>query len=491
MKKNLLSAERLHRLPSQGRLVRLVAVFSTVLIVISVLSLLLVGQIASNEADDLAAQTEKRLFHNALRDRQRLMARDLLVVARWDDAVQGVAIEPDNDFISDDFVGSLWWDSGYSRSFIIDAEGQQIASSREDRVDFTKRKLDPADDLAIITRRAVEAYMRYRIAVEGGFSQRVMKTSEIGNISVYSFSVIDGEPAIVSATAIVPHDEALLPDGPPPIAVVAKQIDEELIRDLNSQLAFDNLAFSEDATGVVPVQSASGKVLGSFSWTGTTPGTRIWDVVVPVVLFLTTFLALAGFLIMRHVAKLSAALSESQQQVRDAALHDPLSGLANRLKFDHALAVAAEKASKEPFAVIAGDLDRFKAVNDVHGHAAGDQVIRTVAARLRELVGENGLVGRVGGDEFVILVTGFSDRHRLMLLATQILTSVSMPMVLEEGALVDVGISLGIAVAPACGNTAEVIMAAADHTLLASKEQGRGRALFHEDMPQELRTVAA
>ncbi|MBR0555876.1 diguanylate cyclase [Ciceribacter sp. L1K23] len=465
--------------PSQGRLLRLVMIFAVSLVTVSALSLLSVGLIASKEADDQAAATELRLFNNALKDRQGLMARDLLLMARWDDSVKGIAIDFDEDFIRDDFMSTLWWDSGHERTFVVAPGGKVVASSREDRIDFTPRQLADTEDLAIIARRAVDTHMRYRIPIDGGYGQRVVKSTDIGEISVFGFAFVDGGPAIVSAMAIVPDEEEVaMPEGPPHILISAKAIDRELVRDLNTQLAFRDLAFSDDVDGKVKVVSASGRAIGSFSWSGARPGSHIWDIVVPIVLVLSLLLVLAGGFVMRHISRLSSLLAESESRIRHLALHDPLSGLANRLNFDQQLARAAADAKRRPFAAIACDLDRFKAVNDTHGHAAGDTVIRTVADRLRHTVGDQGLVGRIGGDEFVILVTAFSDRHRLMLLATQIMAAVGEPIALDGGAVVDVGVSLGITVSPDCGTLPTEIMAAADRALYASKAGGRGRALF-------------
>lgn len=468
---------------SQVRLLRLIIAFAVSLVVVSSSSLLYVGSLASTEADRQSAAAELKLFDNVLKDRQGLLARDLLVGARWDSAVEGIALEFDEDFVQDDFMSMLWWDTGLERLFIIDPEGRIVASSREDRVDFTRRDLASNDDLSIVARRAVETHMNYRIPVKDGYGQRVVKSGDINNISVYDVAFIDGGPAIVSAMAIVPdEEEVVLPEGAPHILIAARAIDRELVRDLNSQLAFKDLAFSDNTDGKVPVVTASGRTVGSFSWKGANPGSHIWDAVVPVVLALTLLLAVAGFLVVRHIGRLSGRLAESESQIRHFALHDPLSGLANRLNFDQALADAAENAARHPFAAISCDLDRFKAINDTHGHAAGDYVIKSVAGRLRHVVGAYGMVGRVGGDEFVILVTAFADRQRLMLLATQVMTSVSAPIVLENGAVVDVGVSLGITVSPDCGTLPDEIMAAADRALYAAKAGGRNRALFASDV---------
>lgn len=467
--------------PSQARLLRLVIVFTVSLITISAASLFYVGSIASETANRQAAQTERRLFDNALKARQTLIARDIFGMAHWDQSVKGIVTRFDQTWIRDEFVDVLWYSYGQERTFLIDPRGKMVMSAREDRVDFTVRDLPPDSDFAIIARKAVDTHMRFRIPVGSGFSQKAVRTSDIGEISVLGIAEVDGGPAIVAAMAVVPDDEEhLLPKGNPYILISSKPINRDLLRDVNIQLGFENLAFSPEPAGKVRIVSASGTPLGSFDWTAGNPGAHIWDVVVPAGLGLAALLALAGAFVLRRIRGLSRLLAESETRIRELALHDPLSGLPNRLQFDEALAAAL--AAGRSFAVIACDLDRFKAINDTHGHPAGDAVIRAVAERLRRAVDGYGIVGRVGGDEFTLLITAFADRDRLDLIARQIILSVGMPIMLDNGVEVDVGISLGVAIAPDAGESGARIMAAADRALYASKSGGRGTALFAADL---------
>jgi len=478
---SMVSIEKSPRQPSQGRLLRIVVTFAVCLIAISTLSLLYIGHIASNIADAQADDTERHLFGNVLKSRQMQMARDTYSLAHWDDAVQGIAVKFSRNFIRDTFVYSLAHDYGQPRSFLIDPDGRMVMSAVEDRVDFTRRDLPADGDFAVLTRKAVETHMRYRIPVGAGFSQKAVKSGHVGDISVSAFALVDGAPAIVTAMAVVPSDEnVVMPKGNPYILISARPLDGSLLGELNLQLSYRHLAFRNGGSGKVPAVSISGTPLGSVFWESARPGARIWTIVVPVIVGLSLLLALACLVVMRHVGRLSALLVASEIRIRHFAFHDPLSGLPNRLQFDEALLDAA--TSRQPLAAIAGDLDRFKAVNDTHGHAAGDQVIKVVAERLRQTVGGHGMVGRTGGDEFVVLVRGFNDRARLSLLASQIAISVGLPITLESGAIVDVDISLGISIAPDRDRSPKEIMRLADQALYVSKTGGQGRVTFADDI---------
>lgn len=469
--------------PPRIGLPALVKLFAIVLITLSALSLLFVGYIASRKADDIAIEKQILMLENVLRDRHSLLARDQLGLARWDRSVKYITLKFRPSYVVEEFVSSLWYDFGHERSFLIGPGSRLLMSAFQDDVDLTARDLKPGEDLKAIADLALARHHAHRTKITGGYGQKPVPSSQVHLIAAFGFAEIGGEVMLTTAMAIVPDDgEVALPEGDPVILVSARPIDAELVADLNSQLEYGNLRFDRNADGLLPIRSVDGQLLGSFDFDLFKPGADIWNIVVPAVILLCGLLLTASFVLGRYIGRLSERLEESERRNRELAHRDALSGLANRLCFDKALNEAAERLAHAPFAVIASDLDRFKAVNDIHGHAAGDEVIRVVAARLREAVGENGLVGRVGGDEFVVLVNAFRDRPRLTLLAQHIITSVSQPIALSNGAVVDVGISLGIAVAPENGASARPIMAMADKALYASKEGGRGRAFFAEDL---------
>lgn len=460
-------------------------IFSAVLITLSALSLFFVGGVASKKADEIAIEKQFALFENAIRDRQNLMARDQLALARWDISVRFITLDFRRSFVEDELVSSLWHDFGHDNSFLIGPGGRVLMAAYRDDVDFTVRQLEPGDSLLTLVDLAVARHNTNRIKIDGGYTQRQVMAARVEEIAAYGFVEIDGKTMIASAMAIVPDDgEVALPEGAPVILVSARPIDSSFMKDLNAQLKLTGLFYSNDADGLIPAVDIEARTIGSFTWDLDRPGKDIWHVVVPLVAVLSGLLLAATLILGRSINRLSARLEASERRNRELAHRDALSGLANRLCFDRALNLASERLAQAPFAVIASDLDRFKAVNDIHGHGAGDEVIRVVAERLRIAVDDHGLVGRTGGDEFVILVSAFRDRPRLSLLAQSIIASIAQPIVLPSGAIVDVGISLGIAVAPDHGISGHQIMACADRALYASKEGGRGRVFFADDLPE-------
>lgn len=165
---------------------------------------------------------------------------------------------------------------------------------------------------------------------------------------------------------------------------------------------------------------------------------------------------------------------ESEERVRFMALHDPLTELANRAHFDERLhfALANARRYNESIGLILLDLDRFKPVNDQHGHAVGDQLLQAVARRIRNSVRETDTVGRIGGDEFVVLLTGPVTRDSAQVVADKIFNQVAAP--LELGGLrVEITCSLGLALYPDDGIDELSLTKAADDAMYRNKRTGR------------------
>jgi diguanylate cyclase (GGDEF)-like protein/PAS domain S-box-containing protein len=172
----------------------------------------------------------------------------------------------------------------------------------------------------------------------------------------------------------------------------------------------------------------------------------------------------------------------SEESVHRLAQFDSLTGLANRFQMLQTLEKILLSAveSQRECSVFLLDLDRFKQVNDTLGHPAGDALLKQVAQRLERTVGKEGRVGRLGGDEFKVILPGRVPRERLSQLAQEIIASLSQPYSIE-GQRVSIGASIGIAIAPENGDTSEAIIRNSDLALYAAKDGGRGRFHFYSD----------
>jgi diguanylate cyclase (GGDEF)-like protein len=175
-------------------------------------------------------------------------------------------------------------------------------------------------------------------------------------------------------------------------------------------------------------------------------------------------------------------LERTSEQLQLQARHDALTGLPNRLLFLERLEHAATRAGnpEDRFTVLMLDLDRFKTINDTLGHGSGDEVLRTVAQRLRSCTQPNDTVARLGGDEFAILhVSTMGQRTSAVALASEVINALSRPYNLD-GQEVVIGTSIGIAAAPEHGTNSEGLLARADLALYQSKLAGRNDYCFFE-----------
>ena len=173
---------------------------------------------------------------------------------------------------------------------------------------------------------------------------------------------------------------------------------------------------------------------------------------------------------------------EYQQKLEDLRLaeFDSLTGLANRHRMDSRLTgmLGAFQATNRSCAIMMLDLDRFKQVNDTMGHAAGDELLQQVAKRMREIIGDSGEIGRLGGDEFQVILPDMDDRGKLGELAEKIVQLVSKPYPIDDKSAT-IGTSIGIAISPYDGVEKDELVRSSDLALYAAKNSGRGQYRFY------------
>ena len=189
---------------------------------------------------------------------------------------------------------------------------------------------------------------------------------------------------------------------------------------------------------------------------------------------------------LHHASDAFAASLHEREQLTDKlrwmANFDSLTQLPNRTLFHDRLsqALAATRRNGAPTALFCLDLDRFKEVNDTLGHAAGDQLLRQVAQRLRLCLREVDTVARLGGDEFAIILAGTGRAEDCEATARRIIATMTQPVMIGE-AVADVGVSIGIAIADATTESGEELLKDADLALYGAKAAGRGGWCFFSE----------
>lgn len=199
------------------------------------------------------------------------------------------------------------------------------------------------------------------------------------------------------------------------------------------------------------------------------------------------------------------ALKRSEELAQTLALRDGLTGLPNRRLFEEKLAdaLAAAVRTDTSVAVCYLDLDGFKPINDVHGHEAGDEVLRAVAARLQHTLRATDVVARLGGDEFAIVLAPSTDVQQTHLVLQRCLLQIQRSLLLDSGHRVSVSASMGFVVADGTWQASDILRRA-DQAMYAAKRAGKGRiwaanlaghgqaySVTHKGAHAELKQIAA
>ncbi|MFI4958404.1 MAG: putative bifunctional diguanylate cyclase/phosphodiesterase [Lysobacterales bacterium] len=179
-------------------------------------------------------------------------------------------------------------------------------------------------------------------------------------------------------------------------------------------------------------------------------------------------------------------LGHTREQGRAEGLVDALTGLPNRLLFNDRLETIIREATRngECFAVLFVDLDRFKAVNDTYGHAAGDQVLRTVTERLCGSIRASDTVARYAGDEFTIVLRHIVKNDDVLRVAEKIVQVMETPLYLDDGTELQVTASMGLSFFPDDAGDAQTLLKHADEAMYAAKHLGRNNFQIYEVSPE-------
>jgi diguanylate cyclase (GGDEF)-like protein len=212
----------------------------------------------------------------------------------------------------------------------------------------------------------------------------------------------------------------------------------------------------------------SGPLVDNSWMAGTLTGTSL------LILLVTLTLSVIDSRMMSRTANMAASLQRANDELQRIALHDPLTKLPNRVLLEDRIeqAIAHAERSKVNCAVLFVDLDRFKVVNDSLGHFVGDELLRGVASRLQGLVRGEDTVSRMGGDEFVLLLREVEGAPDALDVASKALAALREPFRVHQQELY-VTPSIGIAVYPEHGNTAQMLITRADAAMYNVKKAGR------------------
>jgi diguanylate cyclase (GGDEF)-like protein len=447
---------------------------------------------SATKSDDRALTRQTRLVEHILKAEWDYIAYAAQDATGWDYAVAAVR-DGDDEWIDDNLGQGIYEAHSHNRIYVLDHALTPIYAMREGgAVDPTTFADEAPAILPVVEQlRGVDGDARID-AYNNGFA-------DDGIPGVTDLGIVAGQPALISTVPILSwSDEYDVAPDEAAYHVVVRFLDGALAEQLMDQYLIDGARYdTTPALGAneaaVPLKTRAGDVLAWFKWQPERPGSILLQETAPAMAIAVIVAGLVIAILMRSLRRSSAELEAERARAQHQALHDPLTGLANRAMFQQRLTEALERLSpgSNPIALLALDLDRFKQVNDTLGHEAGDELLRQVAGRIKALIADNDTLARLGGDEFVILQSAIRTVNESSKLSEKIITRVSEPYKLA-GTEVRIGVSIGVALAKDAASDGLDLPARADFALYQAKESGRNQfKLYDELKPEAAETQAA
>ncbi|WP_242223329.1 GGDEF domain-containing protein [Shinella zoogloeoides] len=451
---------------------------------------------AIKQADSFVVETERTLVRNDFSHQIDQVVQYQSQLSFWDKSFKELAGGmPGDIFVRDQLRDWMWADFGFSWMIFTTPDHEQVLGVHRGAKVSERTARETLRWVSDLTRKAEVAYRAALAPTLGGWEVKSgredpdLLTPALPAIHVSGIRLIDRVMSVVVVQAVIPRTRYIPADRlRPTLLVTVKPISQKMLADAQERLGVKGLGFSPivtDAPGLAmtPVgEDAYNPMVAS--WRPNMPGSFVWKSALPQIgMFVLVFAGVMLFGTLRFSA-LVKALQHSEARNAFLARHDSLTGLRNRSGFDEKAAEIAGRDGGTPFAIIALDLDRFKAVNDRHGHAAGDAVLQAVARRFAERIGAHGCAARFGGDEFCMLLAGEYSRESLVGLAEGLVRDAQLPIA-HDGQLLLIGGSAGIAQFPDHGRSLHDVMVMADAALYAAKNAGRNRAAHAGDLCME------
>jgi diguanylate cyclase (GGDEF)-like protein len=448
--------------------------------------------IGARETDDIALARQRETIGQALKQHGQALARELRVQTVWDEAYEK-ALARDRSWLRTFFGSYLDQIFGYDGIYVLSGKNTPVYGFADGH------DVDPAsytriggglDDLVSAV-RTPEA--------PAETSNVVTTPIDLGNGEVVEHRAvadvrkISGRPAAVIVSTIVPDRPPRTSLGTAPGLLVAiDNLDAHFTKQLGANFGFRDLKWIKgkppSGSSTEVVKAGNGTEVGTLAWRKDQPG---WQFVREVALGLTLALLLLGVLsalLMRWGKSQARKLMESEEEARQAAQTDTLTGLPNRVALREQFPSLINKAKwrASTLGVLAIDIDQFNEINDDFGHAVGDEVLLAVAKRLQALLGPESVLARPDGDEFNILALGIGEAG-VCELAARATAALAEPITVSTGTKVFITASIGYALSPRDGDNSDDLVRRVELALAKAKERGSGLAVaFAPAMDLEL-----
>ena len=456
------------------------------LIAVGMVGLLLsVMIILAEQIDREALRHDEALVARGVVAQTRDVERAIAPVVLWDEAVRRLDNRYDAAWARENIATYLIEQPGFDQVFVLDGDDRvRLAETR-------RRSLAPAEaarDARALAPLIAKLRERERTSPSAkGPSRHGGVVSD--PVQVSAFTRLDHQIFLTTASLVRPDfGKAVIRRDRAPAVVTAIKLNGPLLEAFGQRFLLEELRLGSPGAATRPdeapaaLRDVSGRVIATLHWRPPRPGQQLLRQTLGPVMIVVCALALATVLLARRGRLIAEGLIASEARAKHLALHDGLTGLPNRLLFEDRLRQAIDGLERRgrAMAVLAIDLDRFKAVNDTHGHAVGDALIREVGRRLAAVCRSGETVARLGGDEFGVVARDL-DAQGAAALADRLLAAMRGPLELSCGVLFVSG-SVGVALVEPSEASIGAAEAArrADVALYRAKDEGRGRHSFFE-----------
>lgn len=442
--------------------------------------------VAEQEAAAREIKSVSRVFEN----HKHKLLREMERYAASNAAYENIETHLSMEWIQSRFGVDMALDFKHAYTAVLDKDGDVTFA-----IDFHENSHPHVYTRQIgeqleVTLSAIREKYRQGLVRSGG---EVRFKGQLSDISGVDIVEIDGRPNIAAAFAIVPDPGGIdMTFASPNILLTFFEIDVIHLGDLLASLSLDNLEFVTEVPKdmiSVPLANNAGNVLGYLAWYPMSRASSIIMSSIPILLISLGIILTIALLTMRQNAHARRSLAKRDQEALHTANHDSMTGFASRGYFQSLATkwLMVRTALHNRASVIYLDLDNLKQVNDIHGHAAGDQLIVEQARRIQKMLGSNGLIGRIGGDEFVILTDQWGAARPQQSEIEELFRILSLPVVFEDKQI-ETSCSAGIARFPEHGHKLPDLIRAADIALHRCKQEQKNSFRYYDDrMDEQLR----
>jgi diguanylate cyclase (GGDEF)-like protein len=369
----------------------------------------------------------------------------------WDDA----AIAMRQPALDESFVEGNWGNQtagsiAYSGAFVSDAEERSL-------IGFIRGERVP--DAALTAISAFKPKLRNRL--------NTGRATASGLITHRGIALMVATGKFTTNTP-----GTLAPDAPERSLTLTLRLTDEVVARMNEALKIDSLGLRRAGPGEaeLALSDLDGRPVATIAWKPARPGfSAVREQAGTALLSIVLFTVVIAF-----IARSSLRAAD---QLTTAALSDALSGLPNRRAFR--TWVARMLLRNEKIGVAMLDLDGFKAINDIYGHAVGDRLLLIASRELEALAGDHVMVARLGGDEFALATSGPDAEQLIEAIAAGFIERTTRPFKVDDRTLT-VGASVGLAVDSLAGADVGELLRRADVALYAAKRAGKGRARWYD-----------